>query len=1098
MPVSGAPHVSWTPSPGAPLDPRGVPRNALGQEAVRARSVSIQPTREPESQRYIAPQQRAPRYSEAKKYGPGLEVEIGEHRFRCLDVLGKGSYSEVWRGEVLKGGAGAQEVALKEVRCGSQVELQQAIFEVQVLLALVRSTPSSNSFAAPPRVPRCISYQVDPCNNGWKVRTAMTVVPGESLDVFIRHKPAPTLTRETATRRAVNIAAKLIRDIAPTLQLLAPIAWHRDVNSHNILIDTTHDDTSDVQGINEKTSFWLIDFGLAVDSQSWVTMHGRWRTEDIGGDSRYWPPSSWIMHLLGPEGFQGRQELCDQYQRRLDIHGLGITALELLCTIANASPASESQSKELAEAWEQIFTVWHKYRVDVWRWWAAVYSVFSAGGDIAPVQAQMNRDRVVDQLIVLLSDIRAALRHCIPLEDESAGYVLSTIADMVDEMCTFELTDVPAMLGDKVCALPMQAASLSASSSAPLGRTVSSLTLRQRPRSPSPHRPQDLLSASSSALPRQASMQQVPPWQTQEPKEPLGRAVSRQVSPPPLHKGPIVLRQLSPSRGRSPTGARPTGIQSPTGGPMVVSLNDLNAQASSTPTPRESQRAVQSSSRSFSGAEQPSSRAEPSSRILAPSRSVALTMADTPGRSPIAPRANSIDPHRRLSNGADRSASPQRWGQPLSGSRPWTGVMLPATSMVMAQQQRQASATRDRQPSQPAVEVLTRDQQQLNHTPQGSPSLGTRKLISDSRLSRSGVVLPAPPTGINDEDLIASKKMLGVPLGQALGSGAVSASNLHAYSMERGVSSSNSFNEGQLLGRSPRELPSGQLRTAAGGPLLSGSQLSASQTHLHQRGLQPIWLPPPREARVSRPSAGGLRSSEDGRIHDGRDATTMASRLTEAMAGLSAAVAAAQTASATQSAPAEMQAHVLDTSMGNVDVGAGPSYALTSLDTSVSSYPVTHTVMEGGMMSPSGGLGRANEQVRRSIITNQELKDRMQSLESSGDEHEKLRERIKNLEESLQRLGRESLERAKLGMEKLAEKYFPKVRPAGPGQLPMPQNSSGGVSPAMVLPNGLTAGMPQVRSTYSLATGMPPSPNSIMQSPLPVDAVVMTGGIASL
>merc|ERR1740121_2917002 len=52
----------------------------------------------------------------------------------------------------------------------------------------------------------------------------------------------------------------------------------------------------------------------------------------------------------------------------------------------------------------------------------------------------------------------------------------------------------------------------------------------------------------------------------------------------------------------------------------------------------------------------------------------------------------------------------------------------------------------------------------------------------------------------------------------------------------------------------------------------------------------------------------------------------------------------------------------------------------------------------------------------------------MNSLEASRDEHEKLRERIMSLEESLQRLGRESLERAKIGMEKLAEKYFPKVK----------------------------------------------------------------------
>lgn len=56
------------------------------------------------------------------------------------------------------------------------------------------------------------------------------------------------------------------------------------------------------------------------------------------------------------------------------------------------------------------------------------------------------------------------------------------------------------------------------------------------------------------------------------------------------------------------------------------------------------------------------------------------------------------------------------------------------------------------------------------------------------------------------------------------------------------------------------------------------------------------------------------------------------------------------------------------------------------------------------------------------------LRARMSSLEAARDEHEKLRERIAGLEESLQRLGRESLERAKVGMDKLADKYFPKVK----------------------------------------------------------------------
>merc|ERR1719231_1715377 len=71
----------------------------------------------------------------------------------------------------------------------------------------------------------------------------------------------------------------------------------------------------------------------------------------------------------------------------------------------------------------------------------------------------------------------------------------------------------------------------------------------------------------------------------------------------------------------------------------------------------------------------------------------------------------------------------------------------------------------------------------------------------------------------------------------------------------------------------------------------------------------------------------------------------------------------------------------------------------------------------------------------------------MESAESHGDEdrsseQDKLRDRIRNLEESLQRLGKDNLERAKQGMEKLTEKYFPKGQPGPlhshyqPGNIP--------------------------------------------------------------
>ncbi|CAJ1366114.1 unnamed protein product, partial [Effrenium voratum] len=366
-------------------------------------------------------------------YGEGVEVHIADKCFVCLSALGRGSYGEVWRAKVVTG-ASEKEVALKEVLCRSQGELQQAIFEVQVLLALERD-------ASPLRVPRCICYKVASCVQGWRVRTAMTVAPGESLDYYIRR---PNLHGfAMSLRRALALVANLLRDIGPALQRLGPIAWHRDVNSHNILIDGAPDEADEVY-LSANSTFWLIDFGLAVDSQSWVSENGKWRTEYIGGDSRYWPPSSWIMHLVGPEGFDDQPELCQQYQRRLDIHGLGITALELLCSVAMPECAEE---REL-QPWTPIFRAWQNYREVVWQWWSLVYEVFSRGGDLAPVQAQLVEERLVDRLLELLRSCRQALRGtAASCGDPSAQRLLLMIADMLDEGKDFDLQEIQRLLG---------------------------------------------------------------------------------------------------------------------------------------------------------------------------------------------------------------------------------------------------------------------------------------------------------------------------------------------------------------------------------------------------------------------------------------------------------------------------------------------------------------------------------------------------------------------------------------------------------------------------------------------------------------------------
>lgn len=402
-----------------------------------------------------------------ESYGVGVEVQIAERSFRCSCVLGRGSYGEVWKAQVLSGPGSLDEVALKEVCCRSQSELQQAIFEVQVLLALERASHQPASL----RVPRCICYTVDPSDKGWKVRTAMTIVPGESLDYFVRRKHVPEWTMLMGMKRGLVLVAKLLKDIGPSLELLGPIAWHRDVNSHNILVEGAPDDIDD-DSLAQRAGFWLIDFGLAVDSQSWVSEHGKWRTEYIGGDSRYWPPSSWIMHLMGPEGFAHRPDLCEQYQRRLDIHGLGVTALELLCSVAHrGSPGSEEQ----LGPWAPVLAAWTRYRDEVWRWWAAVYEVFSSGGDLAPVQAQLMEENIIDQLLELVAQIRYALRSCAEKVEKHEALLLRMIADMLDEGKAFDLADIPRLLGPST-ASPIPAVPLRTVSPRVLGKSPSPCT----------------------------------------------------------------------------------------------------------------------------------------------------------------------------------------------------------------------------------------------------------------------------------------------------------------------------------------------------------------------------------------------------------------------------------------------------------------------------------------------------------------------------------------------------------------------------------------------------------------------------------------------
>jgi len=408
-----------------------------------------------------------------EKLQPGVEVSIGEHRFRCLDMLGSGSYSVVWRAEVIsnpqlgKNGRELEtsEVALKDVFCKSHSSLRQSLFEVQLLLALERRVllDRAPSPQYPLRLPRCFSYSVETYEEGWCVRTAMTRLPGEQLDDWLKDAADVVVAAVTAgapsdnsltwiyqLQRGCVMAGLFIRQLGPTLETLTPLAWHRDVNSHNVLVSDVMDNGSlQTSDSGSRASFWLCDLGLAVDSRSWVGEQGAWRVTDIGGDCRYWPASSWMVHLYGADYLLAREEYCQQYQTRLDSHGLGITAVEILCSTALAARRAGAAPVECPAddtCWLRLLDAWHLYDELENQWWEAIYSVFCAGGDFGPVHSWLVQETVSDKVIALLSELQQALRGCICRADPESRTVLHALAELIDESSNLELRDVCALL----------------------------------------------------------------------------------------------------------------------------------------------------------------------------------------------------------------------------------------------------------------------------------------------------------------------------------------------------------------------------------------------------------------------------------------------------------------------------------------------------------------------------------------------------------------------------------------------------------------------------------------------------------------------------
>lgn len=376
--------------------------------------------------RELEQQLQAPRGTGlSQQLAAGTLLEIGACRCHVRRPLGMGSFGVVWEAELIEGSG---EVAIKEILCRSQRDLANASFEAELLEVLVEKPSNSlaqvttlagasaSGLREPPidplaRIPAFVASKTECISPDlWRMRIVMTKVPGMSLDRFLETWKqdaaafsTPDLQLHQFTQ-ACQFAREMILQLAPTFEHISTLAYHRDVNSHNILIDTGH---------GMSPMFGIVDFGLAVDLQKWSGPLGQssWHLVDIGGDSRSWPMSAWLQFECGWQELAKYPVLSEEYRTMLDLHALGITAIQVL-----AAMSPKADGNVLPQKLHKLLVAWERYWDNATRFWKILLICFREGGDQNALKLacldQGVHNTVQDDLLAL----RLALREAVDLD----------------------------------------------------------------------------------------------------------------------------------------------------------------------------------------------------------------------------------------------------------------------------------------------------------------------------------------------------------------------------------------------------------------------------------------------------------------------------------------------------------------------------------------------------------------------------------------------------------------------------------------------------------------------------------------------------------
>lgn len=376
-------------------------------------------------------------------------MDIGGRMFSLSKEIGRGAFGVVWqaREQNLAPGAAEPPMVVKDVSASDSKALAAANFEAQLLQLLSKRL----SACAWDHVPRYVCHSaVGNRAGGGSVRTVMSFLRGRPLDQWLysmsdeEHKRVDakllvfgglpgSRQRSMPLAAAASFAQDMVSQLVPVLADLQPYAFHRDISSHNILIEVC-----EALDGKEGAHFGLIDFGLAVRASSWQR---DWTSANLAGDPRYWTPAAWMAFAFGFKYVQAHPNrgFQRQYLARIDHFSLGVLGLEVLFSLWSSSAAECRAAPGMQQAHEAWCTFWHAS--------IRFFQTFHVQGMHVCREFVARSQEGVTRFVSHLKRLRQALRQAAAFSENAhfAG-LLMVFADFLDERGRIDWVYVPAAL----------------------------------------------------------------------------------------------------------------------------------------------------------------------------------------------------------------------------------------------------------------------------------------------------------------------------------------------------------------------------------------------------------------------------------------------------------------------------------------------------------------------------------------------------------------------------------------------------------------------------------------------------------------------------